>query len=180
VPLVGDVCSCYLPHVEAILRLEPGARFVVLQRLRAEVVASFLAKDKNIDLWSACAERGHWGQNTHYWAAAHPKIPCPPGEGPNQERSLGAYWDLYASTVARLQAAYPDRVRVWPSPALFHDPDLMADMLAWVGVQAPRVQKLTHRYNCIANCGGGHKQAGGGGPLLSLNATRSGEDGRAP
>jgi hypothetical protein len=175
VPLVADVGSSYLPHVRSILALEPGARFLVLQRARGEVVRSFLAKDKGVDLWSSCAQSGNWSAFTRYWAGAHPKIPCPDGQGPDQERSLGGYWDLYAATVAQLATEFPDRVRMWPSPRVFHDAAMQAEMLAWVGVAKPRVQGRAPRHNCVASCGkppmwGGQPAGGAAGGVMTSHA----------
>jgi hypothetical protein len=163
-PLVGDVASFYLPYTEAILAIEPAARFIILQRSRAAVAASFARKDPGVDLWRACANRTLWSPNHIYWAAAHPKYPCSAsgeagsgaGSGAgSMEEALGMYWDEYSSRSAALAAAYPDRVRVFASPEVFEDAALQRELLAWAGVQAPRVQTQLPRHNCKANCGAG-------------------------
>jgi len=128
-PLVGDVASFYLPYVRPVLALEPGAKFVVVQRSRASVVASFLAKDPGVDLWSACAERSGWDQNNVYWSSAHPKFPCDASGVANATASLEAYWQLYADEVAQLEKEFPDRVKTWAVPQLFEDKRSLAEML---------------------------------------------------
>ncbi len=158
VPLVGDVASFYLPYVRLFLALEPGAKFVVLQRPREEVVSSFLTKDRGIDLWSACADRSTWSRDQAYWATAHPKLPCAEGQAPDAERSLRAYWEVYNATVAALSAAFPDRVRTWPVPRVFRDAQMQTEMLRWAGVGAPRVV-APRKHNCIANCTERHRRA---------------------
>jgi len=150
VPLVADVASYYLPHVRAVLALEPGAVFLVLRRPRAEVVASFLAKEKGADLWSDCANASGWSSDQRYWATAHPKLPCG-AAGPDAARSLGLYWDLYAQQVELLQAAFPDRVRTFPSPRVLRDTRLQKHMLRWLGVSNPRTGKQ-RKANCVASC----------------------------
>jgi len=149
--LVGDVASFYLPFVRALLAAEPGARFVVLQRPRRAVVASFLAKDPGVDLWSACAPRDGWSDNHAYWATAHPKLAC--GVGPGGEpradarAALGAYWDLYAAEAGALAAAFPDRVRVVDSPRIFRQKAALTELLTWLGFEQPNVEGRMGRYN---------------------------------
>jgi hypothetical protein len=152
-PLVGDVASFYLPYVETILSIEPGAKFVVLRRARAEVVASFLRKDPGVDLWRECADRSGWSSNSVYWAAAHPKFPCSGAGGARSAaEALGLYWDAYEERVARLTARFPDRVRVFASPAVFRNATAQADMLVWAGVPAPAVNEGMPKHNCGTDC----------------------------
>ena len=152
--LVGDVASFYLPYVELILGVEPAAKFVVLQRSRDAVVASFLRKDPGVDLWRECANRTGWNSNSVYWAAAHPKYACGVGTGraDSAEAALRLYWDEYAARTAALAARYPDRVRVFASPEVFANASAQADMLAWAGFAAPRVRTKLPRHNCGVSC----------------------------
>jgi hypothetical protein len=159
-PLVGDVASFYLPYAELLLRIEPTARFLVLQRERDAVVRSFMSKDPGVDLWRSCADRGSWQPNSVYWAAAHPKYACSgAGGATSTAEALGMYWDEYAERVEALRQRFPDRVRVEASPALFEDEEAQRKALHWAGFQQPKLQPSMPRHNCIANCGDGDKQA---------------------
>jgi len=153
VPVVADVASFYLPHAALVLALEPGARLVVLRRARAAVVASFLAKDKEVDLWRACANTSGWGPNTAYWASAFPKYACTgPQAAADTAAALGRYWDDYYAAVAALAARFPGRVRLLDSPQLFDDAVEQKAMLAWAGFEQPVVRVHGAKHNCVANC----------------------------
>ena len=163
--LVGDVASFYLPYVREMLRAEPGARFVVLQRKKKAVIASFLAKDPGVDLWSACLGREKWSENHGYWATAHPKFECSPELGRAKpalqvRASLDSYWELYAAEGAGLARAFPDRVRVVESPRIFKNHAEMRDLLRWLGFESPNVEGRIGRYNG----GAGRAKGGKAGP----------------
>ena len=62
-------------------------------------------------------------------------------------------WEEYASRGAALEAAYPGRFRVFPSPAVFEDQALQEGLLRFAGVAQPRAAP-GQRYNCVASCQG--------------------------
>jgi hypothetical protein len=88
--LVGDVWSAHLPYAEQYLKLDPTAKLVVLERPRAQVVASFANKSSPrgvteaqcmaaVDGQPRC--RNHWQQwhagawwDTDSWDAFFPKF----------------------------------------------------------------------------------------------------------
>jgi hypothetical protein len=176
---VGDVASFYLPFVRAMLVAEPGAKFVVLQRPRRAVVASFLAKDPGGDLWSSCADTERWSDNHAYWATAHPKFECARDANgapvADARASLGAYWDAYAAQAAALAAAFPDRVRIVDSPRIFHRKAALTELLRWLGFAQPNVAGRMGRFNTGRARGGAVDDAiavgaaGGGAAVAELD-----------
>lgn len=144
--LVGDVALYYLGYVPAILDAFPAARVLVLQRDRAETVASYLrwmdAKNgPGADHWRADRP----GPNGCGFDACYPKFP--PEAGDRAER-IGLYWDAYYARARELAERFPQSVRIFPTEALNH-PDQVAAVLDWAGVpESPRSVQVVRANEC--------------------------------
>ena len=55
-------------------------------------------------------------------------------DAPSKEAAVGAYYDAYYDAVTELQKAFPDRVLVCESPALFDDVGAQRRLFAFLGL----------------------------------------------
>ena len=173
---LGDVSSSYLPYAEALLEASPGVVLLVLQRDREEVVHSFAAKSGGADFWHAdvtatpgdalAAAETVRGQEA-FWGTVFPKYTRE--QAATKEDAIRLYWEEYARRAAQLAAAYPQRVMVVPSPAVFQKPLEAWRVLRFAGFQKPRLRP-THPFNCLLACEHYGNQSAGGTPQRSGRA----------
>ena len=128
---VGDVALYYLSYIPAILGAFPAARVLVLQRDRAETVASYLR-------WMD----GKYGPGADHWRADRPGpdkfgfdgcYPVFPPEAGDRAERIGLFWDLYYARARELSERSPENVRIFPTDALNH-PESVAALLDWARV----------------------------------------------
>jgi hypothetical protein len=117
----GDVGSYFLPYVGRILEARPEARFVCIERDRAEVVASFLRKSAGIDPWRAGAAR------RSAWDPAFPSLAAA-----SKAAAIGSYWDLYRARAALEAQRRPERFRIF-SFARLNERATQEEMLDFAG-----------------------------------------------
>ncbi len=138
VPVVADVAWYYLPYVEQILEQEPGAKIIVLERSRAEVIDSFRRKlPPGVNHWTTSSRR-----RIHRLDGSFPQY----GEV-SLEEGVGRYWDEYASRVVDLARSYPGQVRVWPTRDALNDPAAAAEVLRFAGFEHPDLGGVGRRLN---------------------------------
>ena len=131
VAVVGDVASFYLPYLPAALEQESDLRVVCLKRPREEVVASFekwldRVFPVRMDFWTDAP-----GPEQHHdprWTPMMPQY-----DEPTRAAGVRRYWDEYYGEVERLQDAWPEQVRVFPTEGL-NDRETLRELLEFVGV----------------------------------------------
>jgi len=148
--LIGDIAFYYLNYVEDILAVLPECRFVCIKRDRAKTIASWLKKTA-INRWPSIwlADRlkslitrtpfytqynfwqphdGSKWQHDPVWDSCFPDI-----EASSKEEAIGIYWDNYYEKAERLQAAYPDNLRIFSVEEL-NDPQGQRKILSFIGL----------------------------------------------
>jgi hypothetical protein len=130
---VADVSHWWLPKLDAVIARFPNARVVVTRRDRAETMASFLAikrgsRARPINHWMA-HDGGQYLRNL--WDVCYPKY-----KAGDLEEALGLYWDDYYQTAERMQAKYPENVRIFEVQAL-SSPQGQHQMLQFWGYPQP-------------------------------------------
>lgn len=124
-PIVGDVGSYWLPHLDWILRELPTALVVGITRSREAVVRSFLEKSGRRNHWMQPGS-GDWEPDP-IWDPAFPKYTsC------DKREAIGLYWDEYYAECDRLVRTYPDRVRMWPLAKL-SEQEVARDIVMFAG-----------------------------------------------
>jgi len=149
----GDVASWTLPLVPALLAADQCVVAVLLQRERADVVRSFAAKSGAADYWRPGNASAEAAADESFWAPFFPQF----GNESSKEAAIGAYWDYYAAEGARLAALWPDRVRVFDSPACLRGREAWA-MLRFAGYERPLVPDEPFHENAGPR-GGGRRDA---------------------
>lgn len=147
--VVGDVALFYLMSARLILETYPDTRIIVLQRDRSAVVQSYARRHKTCNLWADCPHTA-CTQTELDWLPAFPKFPCLASSPISDGVSL--YYDAYANEVARLALEYPLNVRVFESPAIFHNETTQFEMLHWAGFPSPVVRPHWEKFNCWPSC----------------------------
>ena len=126
--LVGAVHYVYLPYVDAYIKRDPLAKFIVLERPRHEVIESYLRKSGGVNHWQPGA-----AANTR-WALTYPTFDTP---GLSKAEAIGLYWDLYKRKVEELLKAHPTRVRRYSHFSVLNHAATQEEMLRWLGVTEP-------------------------------------------
>lgn len=141
---VVDVSHWWLPYTEAIIAADPQARFVVLQRDRAQTVNSFVkikggAGGRPIHHWVE-----HDGQRfrRNSWDECYPKYPA--SEAATLEAGVGCYWDDYYRTAHALQERHPQQVRVYDIGVL-DAPAGQEELLRFCGYEQPQAGGDLHK-----------------------------------
>jgi len=145
VNVVGDVALYYLPYVDRILGEAPEAKFICLERPKAEVVASYLKKTPRTNPWMV-HDGAEWFIDEP-WDRCYPKHP-----GPSKEEAIGQYWDDYHDAAKHLEGKYPDNFRVFPISSL-NTPAGRRRILDFVGVPS-RLQEAETTFHTNVLLGG--------------------------
>lgn len=127
VDISGDVSSTYLPHVETILSVFPSAKFVCLERPKAEVVESFSAKTGQRNHWMNHDGR-EWTPDP-VWDPAFPKFAAK-----GKREAIEQYWDHYFAESRRLEREFPEAFRVFDLHRDLNSEDGVTSILDFVGV----------------------------------------------
>jgi len=135
----GDVGMYFLPYCEFLIALDPGIRFVCLERDRAEVIESFVRHTPGRHPWMH-HDGSHWRIDP-VWDAVYPKF-----DEPDKCRAVGLYWDLYHAEVSRLVECHPDKVRRFPTDSL-NSREGRTAILDFVGYRGPRNLDAAFRFN---------------------------------
>lgn len=126
-PVVGDVASYWLPHVEEVLARLPDTRVVCLRRARDETVDSFMRRSGDKNHWME-----HDGSNWRHepvWDPCFPKY-----QATSKREAIGMYWDDYYSRAEHLAERFPQQVRVWDMRQALDTKAGVNGLLAFVGL----------------------------------------------
>jgi len=130
----GDCNSSYLPHVDAILKLHPDARFVCMERSRNEVVAAF-EKQLDEDYPSQC---DHWSEPVRPGTLVDPvrRPTFPKYRAESRREAIGLYWDEYNRRAKQLTEQFGRNFRVFDPETALNTIEGLNGLLDFVGVAA--------------------------------------------
>lgn len=132
---VCDVSHWWLPRIDAIVRVRPDARFVVLQRDRQETIASFLSikgGDVKGSLHHWIEHDGRFYRKTS-WEGTYPKF-----DTQDKASAIGLYWDQYYQLTEQAVRRHPEHV-LCINTASLSDPEGQARILKFCGFKEPRL-----------------------------------------
>ena len=135
----GDVGFYFLPYLPEIFKRYPTSRAVCLERLKKEVIRSYLGQTKGRNHWYRHRGVG-WAEDPE-WDHAFPHY-----AEPDKAKALGLYWDQYHSTALEYCARFPDNFMLIPMAAL----NLTAGrlrILEFIGYDDPPVLEGQYRAN---------------------------------
>lgn len=127
----GDIGPYFLPYLPEILKFDPEARVICLERNKSEVIKSFLRKTAGRNHWYKHGGIG-WTEDPE-WDPSFPHY-----AEPDKSRALGLYWDYYHSTAAEYRALFPDNFLFLPTLALNKTSGRLK-ILEFIGYDGPTV-----------------------------------------
>ncbi len=134
-PIVGDVASFYLPHIEEAIQCDLSLRAVCLKRPCDEVVAGYInsldsTRRVPTNHWSEQLEPGWY--HDPLWSQAFPKYPTS-----DRTEAIRLYWNDYYSIAENLSQRFPKNFLVFDAQELNHR-DGKRKLLNFVGIPANR------------------------------------------
>lgn len=148
--VIGDIAFYYLNYVEDILTISPEAKFVCIQRDKAQTIASWVKKSTIgrwpsiwlADKFKSLVTRTPFYESYNYWqeheGTRWQKDPVwdscfPKFEAPSKEEAIGMYWDAYYRQAAQLQAQFTESFRIFSLEEL-NTVQGQKDILAFIGL----------------------------------------------
>lgn len=163
VEAIGDVALYYLPYVPMLAELDVDIRMPCMRREKAAVVDSFMRSARLSEKTRPMLQRlerrlrrrreithvNHWMEHDDTiwrrapkWDKLFPKFDCD-----DMASAIAAYWDFYQRESERLEAAYPDKFRVFDIETL-NETAGRIELLKFCGV-APTHTDDNFRYNQV-------------------------------
>lgn len=138
-PIVGDVASFYLPHVERAIRCEPAIRMLCLKRPRDEVITGYInslnaTRRTPTNHWSEKLESGWY--HDPLWTQAFPQYATS-----DRSEGIGLYWDEYYAAADDLSRRFPEHFLLIDAEELNHRAGKQR-VLTFVGIP-PNDQVMT-------------------------------------
>ena len=132
---VGDIAFYCLPYVRDILKLHPDAKFIALERDRAETVESYMKKTEGRNHWQHHDETRSTSYRHCPWDISYPKYHF----FMTKKYAIGEYYDDYYSECRLLEEEFPNNVKLFKMEEL-NSRTGVASILHFAGIENKNIK----------------------------------------